>query len=145
MDAHNRLLSTILDLNMYQPSNDETTDQFVFMSTSFGSVYSCLQTAQALSQGKLQSISLTGIVVLAQLDDRLLKPHLDSLWSVLLYPLSGANCAALELAKVLLEIYGKASDLKVFLTSLFSSLRDYTRQPRTLESSPLFSKTFLDL
>ncbi|KAG0220525.1 hypothetical protein BGX31_010922 [Mortierella sp. GBA43] len=145
MDAHNRLLSTILDLNMYQPSNDETTDQFVFMSTSFGSVYSCLQTAQALSQGNLQSISLTGIVVLAQLDDRLLKSHLDSLWSVLLYPLPGADCAALEMAKVLLEIYGKASDLKVFLTSLFSSLRDYTRQPRTLESSPLFSKTFLDL
>lgn len=145
MDAHNRLLSTILDLNMYQPSNDETTDQFVFMSTSFGSVYSCLKTAQVLSHGNLQNISLAGIVVLAQLDDRLLKPHLDSLWPVLFCPLPGADCGALELAKVLLEIYGKASDLKIFLNSLFSVLREYSRRPETLQSSPLFSNTFLDL
>ncbi|KAF9346484.1 hypothetical protein BGX26_002004, partial [Mortierella sp. AD094] len=145
MEAHNNLLATILELNMYQPSNDETADQFVFMSTSFGSIYSCLTTAKTLRNGRLQSISLTGIVVLAQLDDRLLKPHLDSLWPVLFNPMERANDAALELAETLLEIYGKTSDLKIFLDSLFSSLRGYLTRPEELEASPLFSKDFLDL
>ncbi|KAG0198648.1 hypothetical protein BGX28_007911 [Mortierella sp. GBA30] len=132
MEALNTLLSTILELNMYQPSNNEAADQFVFMSTSFGSIYSCLTTAQTLSNGRLQSISLTGIVVLAQLDDRLLKPHLDSLWTVLLSPFPEAKDAALDLAKTLLEIYGKSSDLKVFLTSLLSSLRGFVTKPKRL-------------
>ncbi|KAG0006983.1 hypothetical protein BGZ65_000608 [Modicella reniformis] len=145
MDAHNHLLSSILELNMYQPSNDETTDQFVFMSTAFESAYTCLTTAQTLLNGSLQSISLAGIVVLAQLDDRLLKPHLHGLWPVLFCPLQGADAAALELAKTLLEIYGKASDLKEFLSSLFSSMREYLRRPEELRSSPLFSKPFLNL
>ncbi|KAF9175454.1 hypothetical protein BGX21_002576 [Mortierella sp. AD011] len=145
MDAHNNLLATILELNMYQPSNDETADQFVFMSTSFGSIYSCLTTAKTLRNGRLQSISLIGIVVLAQLDDRLSKPHLDSLWPVLFSPMEGANDAALELAETLLEIYGKTSDLKIFLDSLFSSLRNYLTRPEELRASPLFSKDFLDL
>ncbi|KAI1315003.1 hypothetical protein EDD11_001388 [Mortierella claussenii] len=145
IEAHNHLLATILELNMYQPSNDETADQFVFMSTSFNSVYSCLTTARALSNGRLQGISLSGVVVLAQLDDRLLKPHLDSLWPVLFSPLPGAQDAALELVKTLLEIYGKASDLKALLTSMFSSLRGYLSHPEQLESCPLFSQAFLDL
>ncbi|KAI8604580.1 hypothetical protein EDD21DRAFT_207789 [Dissophora ornata] len=145
MEAHNHLLTTILQLNMYQPSNDETADQFVFMSTSFGSIYSCLRSAQTLSNGRLQSTSLTGIVVLAQLDDRLLKPHLDSLWPVLFCPLHGAEGAVLDLAKTLLEIYGKASDLKIFLNSLFASLRQHLSRPLDLASSPIFSQTFLDL
>ncbi|KAF8970745.1 hypothetical protein BGZ46_010406 [Entomortierella lignicola] len=145
MEAHNNLLETILELNMYQPSNDETADQFVFMSTSFGSIYSCLTTAKALDNGRLQSISLTGIVVLAQLDDRLLKPHLDSLWPILFCPIPQASDAALKLSKTLLEIYGKTSDLKIFLNSLFSSLRDFLARPAELKTSPLFSKSFLDL
>ncbi|KAG0272309.1 hypothetical protein BGZ95_011950 [Linnemannia exigua] len=145
MDAHNNLLSTILDLNMYQPSNNEAADQYVFMSTSFESIYSCLVTAQTLKNGRLQSVSLTGIVVLAQLDDRLLKPHLDSLWPILLCPLEGAHDAALELARTLLEIYGKSSDLQIFLPSLLSSLRDFVTRPQELHSSPLFTRTFLDL
>ncbi|KAF9106385.1 hypothetical protein BGX29_009678 [Mortierella sp. GBA35] len=145
MDAHNKLLSTILDLNMYQPSNNEAADQYVFMGTSFGSIYSCLTTAQTLINGRLQSISLTGIVVLAQLDDRLLKPHLDSLWPILLCPLSGAHNAALELAKTLLEIYGKSSDLQIFLPSLLSSLRGFITRPKELQSSPLFTRPFLDI
>ncbi|KAF9907729.1 hypothetical protein EC991_010676 [Linnemannia zychae] len=144
MDAHNRLLSTILDLNMYQPSNNEAADQYVFMSTSFRSIYSCLTTAQTLNNGRLQSISLTGIVILAQLDDRLLKPHLDSLWPVLLCPLDGAHDAALELAKTLLEIYGKSSDLQIFLPSLLSALREFVTRPQELHSSPLFTRAFLD-
>ncbi|KAF9929143.1 hypothetical protein FBU30_001820 [Linnemannia zychae] len=145
MDAHNKLLSTILTLNMYQPSNNEAADQYVFMSTSFGSIYSCLTTAQTLDNGRLQSISLTGIVVLAQLDDRLLKPHLDSLWPILLCPLPGAHDAALELAKTLLEIYGKSSDLQIFLPSLLSALRGFMTQPQKLHTSPLFTREFLDL
>ncbi|KAF9438463.1 hypothetical protein BGZ76_007717 [Entomortierella beljakovae] len=144
MEAHNGLLATILELNMYQPSNDETADQFVFMSSSFGSIYSCLTTAKKLGNGRLQSISLTGIVVLAQLDDRLLKPHLDSLWPILFSPIEGANDAALKLADTLLDIYGRASDLKALLSSLFSSLRDSLYQPDELKASPLFSKPFLD-
>jgi len=145
MGAHNHLLSTLLDLNMYQPSNDQSTDQFVFMSTTFEGVYSCLSMAQTLSNGKLQNISLAGVVVLAQLDDRLLKPHLDSLWPVIFCPLQEAHCAALEVAKTFLEIYGKACNLEIFLRSLFLSLRKYSGRPETLESSPLFSKSFLDL
>ncbi|KAG0294484.1 hypothetical protein BGZ96_001079 [Linnemannia gamsii] len=145
MDAHNNLLSAILDLNMYQPSNNEAADQYVFMSASFGSIYSCLTTAQTLNNGRLQSISLSGIVVLAQLDDRLLKPHLDSLWPILLCPLSGAHDAALELVKTLLEIYGKSSDLQIFLPSLLSSLRGFINRPQELHSSPLFTRAFLDL
>lgn len=145
MDAHNKLLSTILDLNMYQPSNNEAADQYVFMSTSFESIYSCLTTAQTLNNGRLQSISLTGIVVLAQLDDRLLKPHLDSLWPILLCPLTGAHDAALELAKTLLEIYGKSSDLQIFLPSLLSALRGFVTRLQELHSSPLFTRAFLDL
>ncbi|KAF8940055.1 hypothetical protein BGZ47_007901 [Haplosporangium gracile] len=145
MDAHNELLSAILDLNMYQPSNNEAADQYMFMSTAFGSIYSCLTTAQTLNNGRLQSISLTGIVVLAQLDDRLLKPHLDSLWPILLCPLTGAHDAALELARTLLEIYGKSSDLQIFLPSLLSSLRGFVNRPQELYSSPLFTRVFLDL
>ncbi|KAG9068252.1 rRNA primary transcript metabolism protein [Linnemannia hyalina] len=145
MDAHNKLLSAILDLNMYQPSNNEAADQYVFMSTSFGSIYSCLTTAQTLNNGRLQSISLTGIVVLAQLDDRLLKPHLDSLWPILLSPLADAHDAALELSKTLLEIYGKSSDLQIFLPSLLSALRGFVTRPQELHSSPLFTRAFLDL
>ncbi|KAG0249030.1 hypothetical protein BG011_009661 [Mortierella polycephala] len=145
MDALNNLLSTILDLNMYQPSNNEAADQYVFMSTSFGSIYSCLTTAQTLSNGRLQSTSLTGIVVLSQLDDRLLKPHLDSLWPVLLCPLQEARDAVLELLKTLLEIYGKSSDLKVFMTSLLTSLRGFVTRPAELQSSPIFSRAFLDI
>ncbi|KAK3831955.1 MAG: Urb2/Npa2 family-domain-containing protein [Linnemannia gamsii] len=145
MDAHNKLLSTILDLNMYQPSNNEAADQYVFMSTSFESIYSCLITAQTLNNGRLQSISLSGIVVLAQLDDRLLKPHLDSLWPILLCPLDGAHDAALELARTLLEIYGKSSDLQIFLPSLLSSLREFVTRPQELHSSPVFTRAFLDL
>ncbi|KAF9981649.1 hypothetical protein BGZ75_007001 [Mortierella antarctica] len=145
MEALNSLLSTILDLNIYQPSNNEAADQYVFMNTSFGSIYSCLTTAKALENGRLQCISLAGIVVLAQLDDRLLKPHLDSLWPILLSPFIEARDAALELAKTLLVIYGKSSDLKTFLTSFLSSLREFLTQPELLQSSPLFSKTFLDL
>ncbi|KAG0295522.1 hypothetical protein BGZ98_001366 [Dissophora globulifera] len=145
MDAHNNLLSVILKFNLYQPSNDEKADQFVFMSASFGKIYSCLTTADKLSDSRLQSVSLKGIVVLAQLDDRLLKPHLDSLWLVLLRPLPGADGAALDLAKTLLEIYGKASDLRIFLESLFSSLRVNRFASSELASSPIFSKTLLDL
>ncbi|ORZ05335.1 Urb2/Npa2 family-domain-containing protein [Lobosporangium transversale] len=145
IDTHNNLLATVLELDMYQPSNDKTADQFVFMNTSFESIYSCLATAQTLENAKLQSISLTGIIVLAQLDDRLLKPHLDSLWPVLFAPILGAQEAALELAKALLEIYGKASDLKIFFNSLFSSLRNHLTQPEHLKTSPLFLKPFLDL
>ncbi|KAF9130028.1 hypothetical protein BGW39_003552 [Mortierella sp. 14UC] len=145
MNAQNKLLSTILDLNMYQPSNNEAADQYVFMSTSFGSIYSCLTVAQTLNNGRLQSISLTGIVVLAQLDDRLLKPHLDSLWPILLRPLDGAHDAALGLAKTLLEIYGKSSDLQILLPSLLSSLREFVTRPQELHSSPLFTRAFLEL
>ncbi|KAF9560236.1 hypothetical protein EC968_006258 [Mortierella alpina] len=145
MDALNSLLSTILELNIYQPSNNEAADQYVFMSTSFGSIYSCLTTAKALENGRLQRISLAGIVVLAQLDDRLLKPHLDSLWPILLSPFLEARDAALELAKTLLVIYGKSSDLKTFLISFLASLREFVIQPELLHSSPLFSKAFLDL
>ncbi|KAF9177997.1 hypothetical protein BGZ51_008221 [Haplosporangium sp. Z 767] len=145
MDALNNLLSTILELNMYQPSNNEAADQYVFMSTSFGSIYSCLTTAQTLSNGRLQSTSLTGIVVLSQLDDRLVKPHLDSLWPILLCPLQEAKGAALELSKTLLEIYGKSSDLKIFMTSLLTSLRSFATRPAELQSSPIFSRAFLDI
>ncbi|KAF9954171.1 hypothetical protein BGZ72_004790 [Mortierella alpina] len=145
MEALNSLLSTILELNMYQPSNNEAADQYVFMSTSFGSIYSCLTTAKSLENGRLQRISLSGIVVLAQLDDRLLKPHLDSLWPILLSPFLEARDAALELAKTLLVIYGKSSDLKTFLTSFLASLREFVTQPELLQSSPLFSRAFLDL
>ena len=145
MDAHNKLLSAILDLNVYQPSNNEAADQYVFMSTSFGSIYSCLTMAQTLNNGRLQRISLTGIVALAQLDDRLLKPHLDSLWPILLCPLAGAHDAALELAKTLLEIYSKSSDLQIFLLSLLSVLQGFVTRPQELHSSPLFTRAFLDL
>ncbi|KAG0055125.1 hypothetical protein BGZ83_009537 [Gryganskiella cystojenkinii] len=145
MEALIRLLSTILDLNMYQPSNNEEADQYVFMSTSFGSMYACLNTAEKNANGRLQSISLRGIVVLSRLDDRLLKPHLDSLWPTLFSPLHMAQDSALELCTTLLEIYGKSSDLKTFLTSLLTSLRPYASWPEKLQSSPLFSRQFLDL
>jgi hypothetical protein len=145
MGAHNSLLETILKLNMYQPSNDVLADQFIFMNKSFGSIHKCLKTAEALNNGRLQGISLSGIVILAQLDDRLLKPHLDSLWPVLFSPMQQAKDAALELAKTLLDIYGKASDLKIFFTSLFSSIREYLNNPEELERCPLFTRAFLDL
>ncbi|CAO3568038.1 unnamed protein product [Mortierella alpina] len=132
MEALNSLLSTILELNIYQPSNNEAADQYVFMSTSFGSIYSCLTIAKTLENGRLQCISLAGIVVLSQLDDRLLKPHLDSLWPILLSPFPEAKDAALELARTLLVIYGKSSDLKTFLTSFLSSLREFMTQPALL-------------
>ncbi|KAF9386368.1 hypothetical protein CPB97_003759 [Podila verticillata] len=144
MNGLNGLLSSVLDLNMYQPSNNEEEDQYVFMSTSFNTINSCLNTAQDLSSGRLQSTSLAGIMALSQLDDRLLKPHLDSLWPILLKPSPEAMEASLELAKTLLEIYGKSSDLKIFLTSLLSALREYTTQPEQLKQSPLFSRAFLD-
>lgn len=144
MNGLNGLLSSVLDLNMYQPSNNEEEDQYVFMSTSFNTINSCLNTAQDLSSGRLQSTSLAGIMTLSQLDDRLLKPHLDSLWPILLKPSPEATEASLELAKTLLEIYGKSSDLKIFLTSLLSALREYTTQPEQLKQSPLFSRAFLD-
>ncbi|GJJ72555.1 nucleolar pre-ribosomal-associated protein 2 [Entomortierella parvispora] len=145
MEALNLLLSTLLDLNMYQPSNNEEADQYVFMSTSFQSLYSCLMSARRLSNGRLQSISLHGIVVLSQLDDRLLKPHLDSLWPTLLRPLEQAQDAALELGKTLLEIYGKSSDFKTFLTSFLTALREFVTRPEDLRMSPMFSRQFLDL
>jgi len=145
MEALNRLLSTLLDLNMYQPSNNEEADQYVFMSTSFQSLYSCLMSARRLANGRLQSISLHGIVILSQLDDRLLKPHLDSLWPTLLCPLEQAQDAALELGKTLLEIYGKSSDLKSFLTSFLAALREFVTRPEDLRMSPMFSRQFLDL
>jgi len=144
MNGLNGLLSSVLDLNMYQPSNNEEEDQYVFMSTSFNTINSCLNTAQDLSSGRLQSTSLAGIMTLSQLDDRLLKPHLDSLWPILLKPSPEATEASLELAKTLLEIYGKSSDLKIFLTSLLSALREYSTQPEQLKQSPLFSRAFLD-
>lgn len=144
MNGLNGLLSSVLDLNMYQPSNNEEEDQYVFMSTSFNTINTCLNTAQDLSSGRLQSISLAGIMILSQLDDRLLKPHLDSLWPILLKPSPEAKEASLELAKTLLEIYGKSSDLKIFLTSLLAALREYTTQPEQLKQSPLFSRAFLD-
>ncbi|KAF8951853.1 hypothetical protein BGZ52_009377 [Haplosporangium bisporale] len=145
MNGLNGLLSSVLDLNMYQPSNNEEEDQYVFMSTSFNTINSCLNTAQDLSSGRLQSTSLAGIMTLSQLDDRLLKPHLDSLWPILLKPSPEAMEASLELAKTLLEIYGKSSDLKIFLSSLLSALREYTTQPEQLKQSPLFSRAFLDI
>ncbi|KAG0339937.1 hypothetical protein BG000_001022 [Podila horticola] len=144
MNGLNGLLSSVLDLNMYQPSNNEEEDQYVFMSTSFNTINTCLNTAQDLSSGRLQSTSLAGIMILSQLDDRLLKPHLDSLWPILLKPSPEAMKASLELAKTLLEIYGKSSDLKIFLTSLLAALREYTTQPEQLKQSPLFSRAFLD-
>ncbi|KAG0100003.1 hypothetical protein BGZ93_004773 [Podila epicladia] len=140
MNGLNGLLSSVLDLNMYQPSNNEEEDQYVFMSTSFNTINTCLSTAQDFSSGKLQSTSLAGIMTLSQLDDRLLKPHLDCLWPILLKPSPEAMEASLELAKTLLEIYGKSSDLKIFLTSLLTSLREYTTQPEQLNQSPLFSR-----
>ncbi|KAF9965495.1 hypothetical protein BGZ70_004720 [Mortierella alpina] len=144
MEALNSLLSTILDLNIYQPSNNEAADQYVFMSTSFGSIYSCLTTAKTLENGRLQCISLAGIVVLSQLDDRLLKPHLDSLWPILLSPFPEAKDAALELARTLLVIYGKSSDFKTFLTSFLSSLREFVTQP-TLLHIPANVRSYLPL
>ncbi|KAG0354645.1 hypothetical protein BG005_006313 [Podila minutissima] len=145
MNGLNGLLSSVLDLNMYQPSNNEEEDQYVFMSTSFNIINTCLSTAQDLSSGRLQSTSLAGIMTLSQLDDRLLKPHLDSLWPILLKPSPEAMEASLELAKTLLEIYGKSSDLKIFLTSLLTALREYSTQPEQLNQSPLFSRAFLDM
>ncbi|KAG0347767.1 hypothetical protein BG004_007023 [Podila humilis] len=144
MNGLNGLLSAVLELNMYQPSNNEEADQYVFMSTSFKTISSYLHTAQDLSNGKLQSTSLAGIMALSQLDDRLLKPHLDNLWSILLNPAQEATDASLQLAKSLLEIYGKSSDLKLFLNSLFSAFREQTIQPGQLNQSPLFSRAFLD-
>ncbi|KAF9421925.1 hypothetical protein BGZ94_008714 [Podila epigama] len=144
MDGLNGLLSTVLDLNMYQPSNNMEADQYVFMSTSYDTINNCLVAAQELSIGRLQSTSLAGIMVLSQLDDRLLKPHLDKLWPILLMPSSEASEASLQLAKTLLEIYGKSSDLKIFLTSLLGALREFAIYPEQLAQSPLLSRGFLD-
>jgi hypothetical protein len=145
METLNHLLSTVLDLNMYQPSNNEKADQYVFMSSSFHGIFSCLMAAEKLSNWRLQRISLNGVVVLSRLDDRLLKPHLDSLWSTLLCPLEKAQDAALELGKTLLEIYGKSSDLKTFLKSFLAALRVFVTRPKDLHRSPMLSRQFLDL
>ncbi|KAF9582059.1 hypothetical protein BGW38_000712 [Lunasporangiospora selenospora] len=145
MESHNSLLSALLDLNMYQPSNNQDGDQFVFMATSFGSIHSCLEAARDRSDDELERVSLNGVIVLARLDDRLIKPQLDSLWPVLLTPLQGAAGAALELAQTLLEIYSRSSEFKPFLSSLLKTLHKYSKKTDQLDLSPIFSRPFLDL
>ncbi|KAG0268279.1 hypothetical protein DFQ27_007130 [Actinomortierella ambigua] len=159
--ALNRLLGAVADLQMYQSSNDSISKaQYAFLETCFRTMSKYLTEADDLKDVPLQTITLQGLVRLAQLDDLILEAHLSRLWPTLLSPLSGQqqehqqhqhqqleqgpHATAQELASVLLETHGKSRQLGNYMSSLLKAMRSFLSTPEQLASSPVLSRGFLD-